>query len=202
MRGRRHRRRRGRPAAAREHAADLLGPLRAIAEPVMDTWHETTPSAVLATHMDPEEPVPAMGDHLLLSDLGAEGAAEFLRLVGEGAESPLVLAGLRQLGGALAVPDPAGGALSHVDAPLLYSAAGIPMDPESTAAIAAYLAKVRAALAPWDTGRTAPTFVESPHQPQRHLDDDRIAAVDAVRARVDPDGLFAGDIATNATFAR
>lgn len=190
------------PSAGGVFTRDLLGPLRAAAAPIMDDWRETGPAGVLDTHMDPEDPVPAQGDHMLLRDLDDEGMAEFLRLAGPASRTPLVLAGLRHLGGALATPDPTGGALSHVDAGLLYSASGIPVDESAHAAITARLAELRSALAPWDTGRTAPTFVESPGQPQRHLDAAGTAAVDRVRARVDPHGLFATDIMPNATAAR
>nr|BFE84737.1 hypothetical protein GCM10020093_073380 [Planobispora longispora] len=58
---------------------------------------------------------------------------------------------------------------------------------------------MRAALAPWDTGGTVPTFVERIDQPQRHLDDDRVAILDRIRARVDPGGLFRRDISPNCT---
>jgi len=187
------------PTVVQQQADDLLGPLRAIAEPVMDTWHLTTPDDVLSVHMDPTEPVPAQGDSMLLTELGADGHTEFLRVLGEGSNSPLVLAGLRQLGGAMAVPDPDGGALNHLDANYIYSGAGIPMDAESTAAISAHFGVIREALAPWDTGRTAPTFVESVNQPQGHLNSEQVRRADEVRARVDPTGLFRGDITPNAT---
>jgi FAD/FMN-containing dehydrogenase len=178
---------------------ELLGPLRSIAEPLMDTWQTTTPAAVLETHMDPSDPIPYHGDHLLLRELGDIGAAEFLRVLGEGSGSPLVMAGLRQLGGALASPDPAGGVLNHLDAHYGYSGSAVPAGPVTAEAIAAHCAVVREALRPWDTGRTAPTFVESYEQPQGHLSATDIAAVDQVRARVDPTGVFRGDISPNAT---
>lgn len=181
------------------HAADLLDPLRAVAEPIMDTWQLTTPGAVLATHMDPDEPVPAQGDHMLLTELGEDGAAEFLRVVGEGSDTPLVVAGLRQLGGALSEPNPDGGVLNHLDAAYVYSGAGVPVDAAHSARIAESFDVVRAALRPWDTGRTAPTFVESVGQPQGHLTAEEVGEIDAVRARIDPDGLFRGDIMPNAS---
>lgn len=184
---------------AGRHAEDLLGPLRAIAEPVMDTWQVATPAAVLETHMDPSDPVPYVGDHLLLHEFGEVGAAEFLRVLGEGSGSPLVMAALRQLGGALASPDPAGGVLNHLDAHYGYSGSAVPDGPDAEAAIAEHCAVVRSALGPWDTGRTAPTFVESHGQPQAHLSAEDIEAVDRLRARVDPDGLFRADISPNAT---
>ncbi|MFC6081784.1 FAD-binding oxidoreductase [Sphaerisporangium aureirubrum] len=185
--------------AAEQAAAELLGPLRSVAEPVMDSWATTTLAGVLEAHMEPGDPLPIVGDHMLLGELGADGAAAFLRLLGEGSGSPLLVAGLRQLGGALADSHPSGGALDHLDARYAYSGAGMPMPPTTVEEIREHCAKVRAGLAPWDTGRTVPSFVEEIGQPQRHLDDDQIAAADRVRARVDPDGLFRGDITPNAT---
>jgi hypothetical protein len=184
---------------ARRIAEDLLGPLRAVAEPVIDTWALTEPSAVLDAHMDPSDPLPFIGDHLLLGTLGEAGAAELLRVLGPGSGSPLVVAGLRQLGGAFAEPHPAGGALSHLEARYSYAGSGVLFDPLTPDILHDYCATVRDALAPWDTGRTVPGFIEDFQRPQRHLDDDGVAAVDAVRTRVDPDGLFRADIAPNAT---
>jgi FAD/FMN-containing dehydrogenase len=186
-------------AWAQAHA--LLEPLRAVADPVMDTWEETAASAVLATHMDPTEPVPVLGDHMLLGELDEVAIRRMLDLVGTGSGSPLVLAGLRQLGGAFAVPDPTGGALDHFDARFVYSAAGVPETPAVAESIADRCAAVRTALGPWDTGRTAPTFVATAEQPQGHLSDDQVRRLDAVRARVDPDGLFRSGIAPGATFS-
>jgi FAD/FMN-containing dehydrogenase len=189
-------------AAARRHADDLLGPLRAVAEPVLDTWAPAGPAAVLHAHLDSAEPVPFHGDHMLLDEIGDDGAAEFLRTLGEGSGSPLVVAGLRQLGGAYAEPHPQGGVLDHVRARYAYMGSGAPFGPVTAQDLKAHCAKVRAALRPWDTGRTVPSVVESAEQPQRHLDDDQVRAVDRVRARVDPDGLFRGDVSPNATALR
>jgi FAD/FMN-containing dehydrogenase len=188
--------------AARRHADDLLGPLRAVAEPVLDTWALTDPSAVLHAHLDPAEPVPFHGDHMLLGEIGDDGAAEFLRTLGEGSGSPLVVAGFRQLGGAYAEPCPNGGVLDRVEARYAYMGSGAPFGQVTAQDLKAHCAKVRAALRPWDTGRTMPSVVESFEQPQRHLDADQVRAVDRVRARVDPDGLFRDDISPNATAMR
>ncbi|MFC7381110.1 FAD-binding oxidoreductase [Sphaerisporangium rhizosphaerae] len=180
-------------AVAREQAEDLLGPLRAVAAPVLDTWELTDPAGVLQAHMDPSDPVPIVGDHMLLGEIGDEGAEELLRVLGPGSGSPLVVAGLRQLGGAYAVPPVAGGALGHFDARYAYSGAGVPDGGLTREAILEHCATVRAALAPWDTGRTAPTFVERLDQPQGHLSGDQVATADRVRLRVDPEGLFRHD---------
>ncbi|AWI32790.1 FAD-binding oxidoreductase [Streptomyces sp. ICN441] len=186
-------------AEARRQAEDLLGPLRGIAPPLMDTWALTDAAGVLDAHMDPAEPVPFVGDHLLLAELGDEAAAAFLGVVGEGSGSPLAVATLRQLGGAFADADPRGGVLSRLDAPFAYMGSGPPFGPVTVADLERHCAAVRAALAPWDTGTTVPSLVEGADRPQRHLDADALAAVDRVRARVDPRGRFAGDIAPGAT---
>jgi FAD/FMN-containing dehydrogenase len=187
------------PATASARAEELLGPLRAVAEPLLDTWRQATPPDVLGTHMDPTEPFPIFGDHLLLDDLPGPAVEEFLRQVGAEADATLTNAELRQLGGALAVPDPAGGVLDHLDARFAYMGGGVPFGDVTPAAIVERCAAVRAALAPWSSGRTAPSFVENLGQPQGHLDADQVAAVDRVRARVDPHGRFADDIAPNAS---
>ncbi|MFC4586720.1 FAD-binding oxidoreductase [Sphaerisporangium corydalis] len=186
-------------AAAQRDADELLGPLRALADPVLDGWELTGPAGVLESHMDPSDPVAIVGDHMLLGEIGDDGVEELLRVIGAGSGSPLITAGLRQLGGAYAVPDPEGGALTHLDARYAYSGAGVPGGPLTKEAIQEHCARVRAALAPWDTGRTAPTFVESHAQPQGHLDAAQVARADEVRRRVDPEGRFRDDIMRNST---
>jgi FAD/FMN-containing dehydrogenase len=186
-------------SAARQHAEDLLGPLRSVAEPLLDGWRLTTPAEAVHAHMDPTDPLPIIGDHMLLHELGEDGAAAFLRATGEGSGSPLVVAGLRQLGGAYAVPDPAGGVLNHLDARYSYAGSGVPVGPVTAQALREGCARVRSALRPWDTGRTAPSFVENVEQPQGHLDPDQVLAIDRIRLRIDPHGRFREDIAPNAT---
>jgi hypothetical protein len=181
-------------ARARQLTDDLLGPLRSVAAPLLDTWHPTTPTAVAETHMDPAEPFPVYGDHMLLDDIGGEGAGVLLGVAGAGSGSPLTNAELRQLGGAVAEPDPSGGVLDHIDAPLAYMGGGVPLGGVTAESITRHCAVVRSALAPWDAGATAPTFVEHFDQPQGHLSPDDAREVERIRARVDPSGLFRGDV--------
>ncbi|WDZ83499.1 FAD-binding oxidoreductase [Micromonospora cathayae] len=181
-------------ATAGTRADALLAPLRAIAEPIMDTWHYAGPVDVLETHMDPADPVALLGDHMLLDRTDDRTLTELLRVAGPDSGSPLTVAELRQLGGALAVPDPAGGVLNHLAAQVAYMAAGLPEAGAGVDAIVDRCALVRRALGPWDTGRTAPTFVEDRHQPQGHLDPADLARVDRVRRRVDPTGVFRADV--------
>ncbi|MEZ0111477.1 FAD/FMN-containing dehydrogenase [Catenulispora sp. EB89] len=179
--------------SARAHALGLLDPLRAIGGAVLDTWQDGGPEVVPEVHMDPEEPGAFIGDHFLLAEPGRDGMAAFLRLTGEGSGSPLIVAELRQLGGRFAVPDPSGGVLNHLDPSLAYMGAGVPALRGTPAGIIEHCDKVRAALEPWDTRRTAPGFVKGLDRPRGHLTEDDLRAVERVRARVDPDGLFRGD---------
>lgn len=189
----------GDPEDARRVAADLLGPLRSVAEPVIDTWEETTARGVLEAHMDPGEPVAFIGDHMLLDEIGGDGEEAFLRAAGPGTGSPFVVAGLRQLGGAFAVEHRDKGALNHLAARYSYAGSGVPHGEVTAGRLLEQVDRVRDALRPWDTGLTAPSFVERHDQPQRHLRPDQVHAADRVRAEVDPDGLFRGDVAPNAT---
>lgn len=180
--------------AAQQYADELLAPLREIAPALLDTWALTGPAGVLDAHMDPADPVPFIGDHLLLRELGDEGAEAFLGAVGADSGSPLAVATLRQLGGAFADADPAGGVLNHVDAAYAYMGSGPPFGPVTVQALEQHCTKVRTALAPWDTGRTVPSLVEGFARPQRHLTDDLAEAVARIRRRYDPRGVFAGDV--------
>lgn len=180
-------------AAARAAAHDLLDPLRALGEPVLDTWQDGGPELVPDVHMDPEEPGAFIGDHFLLAEPGRDGMAAFLDVTGEGSGSPLVVAELRQLGGRFAVPDPAGGALNRLAPSLAYMGAGVPALRGTVASIIEHCDTVRAALAPWDTRQTAPGFIKDLDRPRGHLSAQDIRRVERVRSRVDPDGLFRGD---------
>jgi hypothetical protein len=185
----------GDPSGALRYADDLLRPMRALAEPIFDTWQVAAPPAAAQAHVDPVEPLPIYSDHLLLHEMGDEGAAEFLRVAGLGSGSVLTNAELRQLGGALSAAPPEGGVLGQLDARYAYIGSGVPFGPVSPDAIMERCAVIRAALGPWDTGRTAPTFVGSLEQPQGHLSRTQVQAVDRVRVRVDPSGRFRADIA-------
>jgi hypothetical protein len=185
-------------AEARQRAEDLLGPFRAEAEPILDSWHEDDTRAVVHSHLDPVDPAPVFGDHLLLGAID-DGGAGLLRVAGPDSGSPLVNVELRQLGGALAAAPAGGGALSRLDGHFAYLGAGVPGHPASREAILRHCGVVRETLRPWATGRLAPTFAADLTRPQACLDPAGVRAVGRVRARVDPEGLFRGDVAPYVT---
>jgi hypothetical protein len=158
---------------------DLLGRVHGVARPLLATWRPAATLDVPRTHMDPPDPIPAVSDHTVLGDLDEHGQRAFLSSSDVASQSPLVSSELRQLGGAFADEAADGGAFNRTEGAYCYYALGVPADEVQAAAIRRHLAQARTALAPWDTGRVVPTFVE-----------ERAAFVDLVRRDIDPHGLF------------
>jgi hypothetical protein len=169
---------------------DLLGRMRGVAAPMLATWRPATTLDVLRTHMDPPDPPPAVSDHTVLGDLDSGGRRAFLSTADVASQSPLVSSELRQLGGALADEAADGGAFNRTDGAYSYYGLAVPTDEGQAAAVGRHLAQARTALAPWDTGRVVPTFVEDRDNPGRWMNEERAAFVDLVRRDIDPDGLF------------
>jgi hypothetical protein len=169
---------------------ELLGRMRAVAKPLLATWRAATTLDVPQTHMDPPDPLPAVGDHMVLGDLDEDGQQAFLSTADAASQSPLIFSELRQLGGALADAVADGGAVNHLKGAYCYYALAVPADEGQAVAMRRYLARARAALAPWDTGSVVPNFVEDRDNPGRWMDEERAAFVDLVRRGIDPDGLF------------
>jgi FAD/FMN-containing dehydrogenase len=129
-------------------AERLFAPLRGGA--MMDTFGPVGLAGLARVAGDPEEPGPSRGDGMLLEDL----TVDLLAAVGEILDDPelasLGVIELRQLGGALGRPAPAGhGALSHVDAGWAFFAAGFSPDPEAAATVLGAIAAAKARLAPF-----------------------------------------------------
>ena len=101
---------------SREEGEAAIAPLREIGEPVMDTFDQIPASGLTRIAMDPEPPVPGVGHHGVLSELPDEAIDAFYEAAGPESDSPLLLAELRHLGGALARPAENGGALDKLDA--------------------------------------------------------------------------------------
>ena len=169
--------------------AALVAPIRALG-PEIDTVAITPVAALQHVHMDPEHPVPGVGDGLLLDDLPAAGIDALVAAAGPGSGSPLLSVEVRQLGGALGRPAAGGGAVSHLDADFGVFGVGIAMSPEQGAAVAAHMESVREALAPWEAETTYLNFAE------RDVPGDRIFGpythhrLRAVKAAYDPSDRF------------
>src|SRR4029453_3707046 len=83
-------------------AAELLEPMRRSAPFMMDATGPLEASQFDTIHQDPDQPVPVRERGFLLDRLDEEASEAILRHFGPGVESPVLLAELRLLGGALA----------------------------------------------------------------------------------------------------
>jgi FAD/FMN-containing dehydrogenase len=184
---------------AQDVAGGLLDPLRRIAEPLVDTWRPGGPLDVTSTHMDPLDPLPYEGEHMLLGELDRAGQDAWLSVAATDAGADLAFVELRQLGGAIGEAGADGGVLDRLDgAYALYVLGVLIGDPARDARVTQQLALARTALTPWDTGYTAPTFAAGWTDHQRSFDAATARRVQAIRDRVDPDGVFAGNVVRGA----
>ena len=169
--------------------ADLLAPLRALA-PAMDTFAMVPPVGIAELHMDPPEPVPYTGEGMMLGELDATAIDRFVRAAGPGSDSPLVSAEIRHLGGAIGRTGEGHGALAAMDSAYLTFALGMVFDDETYAANRQQLEMVRHALNPYDTGRQYLNFTEEETDPATFYRADAYRRLRAVKAAVDPGGVF------------
>jgi FAD/FMN-containing dehydrogenase len=170
-------------------ADELLAPLRALG-PVNDTIATVPMPALSHLHMDPEQPVPAAGDGLMLAELPARALDAFVEVAGEFADFPLLTVEIRQLGGALRRPHPEHGALSSIEASYSLFAAGMVPAPDLLAPVRAQVQTVKAALAPWAAEQMYSNFAETQCDPARFWSEHAYDRMRRIKAAVDPDDLI------------
>jgi len=162
---------------------ELLEPLRRLG-PEIDTFAMRPPAGIAELHMDPRQPVPGITGTAMLGDLPGEAIDRFVAAAGPGSGSRLLVADLRHLGGALRRPAPHHGALATLDAS--YLSFGVGIGPEAHER----LAVVDDALKPYDTGRAYLNLAHEPTDAARFFTPAAYERLRAVKADVDPDGLF------------
>jgi FAD/FMN-containing dehydrogenase len=174
---------------SREDSEWLLGPMRDL-RPEIDTFAEMAPVGLSHLHGDPEHPVPAMSDTRVLDDLPEAAVDAFVERAGPDAGSSLLLAELRQMGGAFARSGEDHGALSRIDGDFVAFAAGIPMDEQIGAAVERDSRELMEKMEAYGHGRSYSNFAERPTDAGAFYPDDVYARLRDVRSRVDPDGLM------------
>jgi hypothetical protein len=167
-----------------------IAPLRAIGEPILDTFGQIPAAALSKIHMDPEQPVPSIAHHRLVRELPDDAIDAFVDVAGPEAGSPLLLVEMRQLGGALGRASDNGGALSRIDAGFLMFGLGVPMSPELAEAIPPALDRVFTAIEPWASQGGYLNFAERPCDVDAILPADVCERLRGVKRRVDPDSII------------
>ena len=175
---------------SKEEGERAIAPLREIGEPLMDTFDQIPATGLTRIAMDPEPPVPGLGHHSVLTELPDEAIDAFYEAAGPESDSPLLLAELRQLGGALARPAEKGGALNKLDGEFVMLGIGMLMDPAMKDPIDAQLNKLADALKPWTAEGGYFNYAERPCDVDAILPPDTCERLALVKRSWDPDNLI------------
>ena len=164
----------------------VVAPLRGLAPLVYDRLAEIPAADLCRMAGDPEDPVPGLGGHAMLGALDDDAVAAFVAAAGPGSGSPLVAAGLRHLGGALAEAPADAGALGALDGDWALFMVGVPMTPELGEAIVGHQRRVIDALAPARREHVYANFQDPPAPASALFDAATVDRLRAVRDRIDP----------------
>ncbi|OAA27874.1 FAD/FMN-dependent dehydrogenase [Frankia sp. EI5c] len=176
--------------AENAEAERILAPLRELA-PEIDTFTRLPASALIRLHMDPEAPTPVVSLGRTLTELPPAALSTLLDVAGpDSGTSLLVAAELRQLGGALARPVAGGGAVGSLDGAFALYSCGIAATPEVAAQGLTDLRRVASAVAPYTGAQQYLNFVEDRIDPAAGFDPVSWSRLRAIRAAVDPNGMF------------
>lgn len=165
----------------------LMAPMRGLAPVILDDLADHPYTEIGHVHHDPQDPLPYQEGCAVFPAFGPAEVDAFLAAVGPDSGSPLLLAEVRVLGGALGRAPAAGSAIDHRDAAALAGFVGVPMGP-AAAAIPAAMAAAVARLAPVASGRTFVNFHGPAAQDNCALpwSDATSARLRAVKAAADP----------------
>lgn len=168
-----------------------MAPLREIGEPIMDMVGQIPAAGLCRIHMDPEQPVPGLGHHAPIAELTDEAIEAFVAN-GPGPEtgSTLLLAELRQLGGALGRSAAGNGALDRLEFPFVLEAIGALMAPGSEETVPRDLDRIVDAMAPWTVDGGYFNFAERPCDVDSILPAETCARLAETKRRWDPDGTL------------
>jgi len=172
-----------------EEAEEVLAPLRSL-EPEMDMFARMPAAGLVRIHMDPEGPTPATSATTTLESLPEDGIRSFLDAVGPGSGTSLLMAELRQLGGAVSRPHPGAGALPRLEGQFLVFAAAIAATPEMEAQGYADALALTEAMKPYANGRSYLNFAEKPVDVSASYSADTWRRLAGIRSAVDPQGVF------------
>jgi hypothetical protein len=170
---------------------ELIAPLRALGEPIMDTFGPMPAAGLCRIHMDPEQPVPGLTAQAPIAELSDEAIEAFVAN-GPGPEtgSTLLLAELRQLGGALSRRSEGGGALGKLDFPFVMEAVGALMAPDAGETVPRDLKRLDDALAPFRAAGGYYNFVDSPCDVDAILPAETCSRLAEVKRQWDPEGTI------------
>ncbi len=173
-----------------EEGRDAIAPLREIGEPVMDSFAQIPAPGLSRIAMDPEPPVPGLAHHAILRELPDDALDPFVEVAGPESDSPLLIAELRHLGGALGRPAENGGALDKLDGEFVMLGIGLLMDPAMREPITAHLDKLVDTMKPWAAPGGYLNYAERPCDVDAILPEETCRRLAHVKRSWDPDDII------------
>jgi hypothetical protein len=171
---------------SKAEADEILAPLRAL-RPVTDTVHVMPVRQIAQLHMDPEQPVPGVGDALLLDTLPAAAVDELIGLAGPGADNPPNVVEMRSIGGELRRARPGSGALAALDADYVMLCGSAAPTPELAAEVTRSVHDVLTPMSAWAASQVYLNFSETRRDPASFWDPQAYARLRRIKAAVDPE---------------
>jgi len=166
-------------------ADSLLAPLRKL-RPVTDTIATISMPELSHLHMDPEDPVPGVGDGLMLACLPSEAAEAAVAVAGPGTGSLLQVVELRHVGGEMKHARPGNGALAAVDAEYGLFAVGTAPTAQAAEAAGHGVAAVMSAMAPWAAGQMYLNLADTSRDPRSFWAPQAYERLRRIKEAVDP----------------
>ena len=176
-------------AGDRARADELLAPLRALG-PLNDTIRTVSMPELSHVHMDPEGPVPGVGDGLMLAELPAKALDTFVDVAGPEGGHQLAAIELRHLEGELARARPGNGSLASIPAKYSLIAGGFAPVPELEPDLWRQVDAIKQALAPWATAYRYLNFAETSSDPASFWEADDYRRLRRIKSAVDPGDLI------------
>jgi hypothetical protein len=137
--------------------------------------------------MDPDQPVAAQGDGVLMADAPAAAIDTLVSIADPDTDTQLASIEVRHLSGALARPAPGGGAQPTIDARYLTYGAGSPPTPELADEVRAHARALKDALAPWHAGYDQNNFRDSTAAASSVLPAASYQRLAEIKAKYDPE---------------
>ncbi|MGO8960049.1 MAG: FAD-binding protein [Streptosporangiaceae bacterium] len=172
-----------------DEADVLLRPLRGLA-PVADTIQLMPTSALGHLHMDPEHPVPSVGDGLTLGALPPEAIDKATGVFNAAAGSALLAIELRHVGGEMRRARPQNGALAAVDADYALYAVGPAPTAAAASAARCGVTAVTSELARWAAPQMYLNLADTSRDPASFWSAAAYDRLRCIKAAVDPHNLI------------
>ncbi|MGY1813859.1 FAD-binding oxidoreductase [Blastococcus sp. SYSU D00820] len=170
----------------------LVLPMQSIGRVLLGFIGPMLPTEMDGIHMDPKDPMPGWEKGMLLAELTEETVDAFLAAAGPQVEVPLIMAEIRQMGGALARPAAVPNAVAGRTGAWSVLVIG-PMVPELAEVLPHVGRGVLAALRPWAAPGGMINFlgaVDGPDEVLAAYDPETAERLLAVKRAVDPAGIF------------